>query len=30
VRSNFDIELRFADKPVFLPPIRPSEDKDKK
>jgi hypothetical protein len=30
MRSNFDIELRFADRPVAVPPIRPNKDKDKK
>jgi hypothetical protein len=27
VRSNFDIELRFADTPVVVPPIRPADEK---
>jgi hypothetical protein len=30
VRSNFDIELQLTDNPVPVPPIRPSEDKNKK
>ena len=31
VRSNFDIELRLADTPVIVPPIRPNnDDKEKK
>jgi hypothetical protein len=29
VRSNFDIELRLADTPIVVPPVRPSDDKDK-
>jgi hypothetical protein len=27
VRSNFDIELRFTDTPLAVPPIRPPDDK---
>jgi len=30
VRSNFDIELRLAGEPVFIPLVRPSENKDNK
>jgi hypothetical protein len=31
VRSNFDIELRLADTPVIVPPIRPNnDDREKK
>ncbi len=30
LRSNFDIELRFAQGSVIVPPIRPSDDRNKR